>query len=439
MKDSPSNDDAEQRFLGCVFQDPRIMAQFAAIMPEDFRLEKNRSIWRAMQNLQKDGTDIIAHSVYYEIRKTMEFHSVFFDEEPNENSYIFQTAECMIGAAHAFETFMEPFLKASDLRKLIFAHQTAISEAHEPDADPNIVEARFMERASNISRRSISEDEHIADSAIEVLEGIKGRMQSGSPMGASTGFWDLDSLTGGLHPGELVVVGARTGMGKTSFAMSIAMHAAQAMPVKFFSLEMAKRQITPRALSFYSEVNLKRTLNAEIDEKDLQKQIAAAASLRELRLYMKFEANIKIQEICADCHAFAARHGKGLVVIDHLHYLRTSDKNPENRNIELGKITHALKELAKKLDIPILLLSQLNRVVDRATGSKKPRLSDLRDSGNIEQDADKVLFIHREGYYNINVHPSETDIIVAKNRSGPTGDVKLYFDTNTTKFKERQC
>jgi replicative DNA helicase len=296
-----------------------------------------------------------------------------------------------------------------------------------------------MERLAAIASKSArAKDEHMADIAENVLESIRERMLQGLPMGIPTGFCELDRMTGGLRSGELAITGARTGMGKTSFALDIALHAAREIPVKFFSLEMAKRQLAPRALSFFSRVSLKRTVNADITEAELLSHFEAVNKLRELNIYAEFEAGMSIGEICAETHAFCARRGKALIIIDHLHYLRTDGKNYENRNIELGKITHALKELAKKLDIPILLLSQLNRDIDRSgSKDKSPRLSDLRDSGNIEQDADTVWFIHRPGWYEgSGIDPAETDIIVAKNRSGPTGRVKLRFDLLTAKFMD---
>jgi replicative DNA helicase len=435
VKDLPRNTEAETAetwLLGGVFQDPKIMARFAdALQPADFFVDKNRLVWEAMQKLQNEDCPIDIVTVGSKLEKHWQFQNLFGD-----NDYLFGLMESVPSAANA-EWYIELISKASALRKLISAMQKTLGEAFNPAADADELIAKAMERIAEIASRSArAEDEHIADIAQEILDQIKIKKEQGVSMGEQTGFHELDDLTGGLRPGELVIIGARTGMGKTSFAIDIALHAAKKMPVKFFSLEMAKRQIAPRALSFFSQVNLKKTINASLNEDEFSLQCNAVKTLRELNLYMEFEANMSIGEICSEAHAFTARRGAGLIIIDHLHYLKTGgEKRYENRNIELGKITHALKELAKKLEIPIVLLSQLNREVDRASAKdKKPKLSDLRDSGNIEQDADMVWFIHRPGYYDTKIDLSETDLIIAKNRSGPTGEVKLHFDLNTTKF-----
>jgi len=434
-KEYPNETQSEIFLLGSVFQHPPAMARLSGMLnPKDFYLQKHRVIWTAMQKLQAENEEIDIPHVSNWLKKN---GSENFDSLFRKDDYLFELMESVPSAANA-EYFAELIYKSSVLRQLINTCAKTSSEAFTAAADADALLSSILEQITAIaSHSSHTEDEHISDIALEVLEQIKSHIGTGTPMGASTGFYELDKMTGGLRSGELVIVGARTGMGKTSFAIDIALHAAKTMPVKFFSLEMAKKQIAPRALSFFSRVSLKKTINANLDDLELRSQYAVIDKLRELCLYMEFEAGLSIGEICSSSHAFTARHGKGLILIDHLHYLKTGEKTNENRNIELGKITHSLKELAKKLDIPILLLSQLNRDIDRnASKDKMPRLSDLRDSGNIEQDADMVWFIHRPGYYDNSFDLSETKLKVAKNRSGPTGEIKLHFDTLTTKFSD---
>ncbi len=434
-RDYPNEVQSEMFLLGSVFQHPPVMARLSGMLnPQDFYGEKHRAVWTAMQKLHSANEEIDIPHVSNWLKKNS---SENFENLFGKDGYLFDLMESVSSPANA-DYFAELIYKSSILRRLINCCAKTSALAFDAGADADTLLSSILEQITAIaSHSSHTEDEHISAIALEVLETIKGHIGTGTPMGASTGFYELDKITGGLRSGELVIVGARTGMGKTSFAMDIALHAAKTMPVKFFSLEMAKKQIAPRALSFFSQVSLKRTINADIDESELHSQYAVIEKLRDLCLYMEFEAGLSIGEICSSSHAFTARHGKGLILIDHLHYLKTGEKANENRNIELGKITHSLKELAKKLDIPILLLSQLNRDIDRnAAKDKMPRLSDLRDSGNIEQDADMVWFIHRPGYYDNNSDPSETRVKVAKNRSGPTGEVKLHFDTTTTKFSD---
>jgi len=352
--------------------------------------------------------------------------------------YLFQLNESVPSASNA-DHYIDLISKASSLRKLIAASQKTIAEAFEAGADADETISSAIERLAGIASGSAcATDEHLADIAKRVLDHISNKMFEGMPMGASTAFEEVDRLTGGLRPGELIIVGARTGMGKTSFAMSVALHVAKTMPVKFFSLEVKEKQLAPRVLSFISQINMQRTLNAKISAVELQAQYQAVEELRNHNIYAEFKIS-SIEKIISESHAFTARRGKGLIVIDHLHFCKTSERNYENRNIELGKITRALKEMAGSLDVPVLLLSQLNRDIDRAPGKdKKPKLSDLRDSGNIEQDADMVWFIHRPGYYDADIDKSEAYLLVSKNRSGPTGEAKLYFDLNTTRFRDLQ-
>ena len=433
MTDLPRNLEAETWLLGGILNQPKAMAQHArSLLPVDFYDNKHKLIWRTFQELHNDGIPIDIGSVSARFEQTGRFDSLF-----GKNDYLFELAESVPSASHS-DYYVELIAKASALRKLISVLHKTLAEAFTPGAEADAVISSAMELISEIASGSAhAKDEHLADTAERVLRAIEERMRAGSAMGVPTGFCELDQLAGGLRSGELVIAGARTGMGKTSFALDIALRAAEKMPVKFFSLEMAEKQLAPRALSFFSRVNLKRTVNADITEAELLSHFEAAKELRKLNIYAEFGAGMSIGELCAETHAFCARHGAGLIVIDHLHYLKTDEKKYENRNIELGKITHSLKELAKKLDIPILLLSQLNRDIDRAGGrDKSPRLSDLRDSGNIEQDADTVWFIHRPGYYDSSIDPSETEIKIAKNRSGPTGKIRLHFDISAAKFTD---
>jgi len=431
MKDLPPNAEAEFWLLGCVFRDPRIMAQFAhALEPNDFLLEKHRLIWQAFQTLQKDGRSIDIVTVISEIEKSGKFKSAF----NGDNSYIYEACENSVPSAASADYYVELVAKASALRKLIAALQTTLKEAKESDAEAEVLASAAMDRITAINcRPDMSTITHIADIVEQALDDIKDRMIRGVPAGAGTGFNELDRLVGGMRPGELVILGGRPGMGKSSFALCIAMHAAKTMPVKFYSMEMDKRTMAPKVPCYINDINLQRTINANLTNDEMDSHYAVIEVLRGYNLHMEFKTSMKAQEICADAHAFTARYGKGLIVIDHLHFIKPDEKNYESKNIDIGKITHAMKDLAKRLEVPVLLLSQLNRALDRAT-TKKPRLSDLRDSGNIEQDADMVWFVHREGYYDTGKNPADTEIIVAKNRSGPTGTANQLFDPYTTKF-----
>jgi replicative DNA helicase len=426
----PRASEAELWLLGSVFSDPRIMARHAhALDPGDFYDEKNRLVWQAFQSLQREGRSIDIVTATAELERSGFYKSVF----GGKNDCLFEMQESVSSSACS-ESHVELIAKASALRKLISAAKEIISEAFSPGADADRLLAESMERISAISRSSCRpNEEHLADACLRFLTHVKGLKSKGASAGISTGFKELDRITGGMRPGELIITGAKTGAGKTAFALSVALNVASEAPVKLFSLEVSDKQLAPRALSPFNNINMQRILNANISEEELGINFKTAEELRRLNIYVEFKIR-SIEKIIAESYAFAAKHGKGLIVIDHLHFIKTSEKS-ENKNIELGKITRALKDLSKDLDVPVLLLSQLNRDNEKTPDkNKKPVLSHLRDSGNIEQDADMVWFIHKEQYYNPSLDPSDTDLIVAKNRSGPKGEVKLRFDTNTTRF-----
>jgi replicative DNA helicase len=430
MREEPRNAEAETWLLGGVFQYPNIMAQLAhALEPCDFYAEKNQLVWKAMQELQRDGRPIDVLTVGSLLKGYPAFQSIFGD-----NDYLFGLQESV--ASHAnVDYYAELIAKASALRKLIAALQKTLGEAYHPAADADALLATAMERIADIASKSASAgDEQLADVALRFLDMVRDRMEKGVPMGFQTGFYDLDRLTGGLRPGELVIVGARTGVGKTSFALSLALNVAKKTPVKFFSLEVDENQFSAKALSFFSMVNMQRTLNAKIEANELYCQYEARKELQARDFPIEFKI-AKIEKIVAESHAFCARHGGGLVIIDHLQFIDSSEKH-ENRNTELGRYTRALKKLAGDLKITVMVLSQLNREIERsAAKDKKPRLSDLRDSGNIEQDADMVWLLNRRGFYD-DTPLSEMELIVAKNRTGPTGLVKLHFDAATTRISD---
>jgi replicative DNA helicase len=428
----PHAADAELWLIGSVFSDPRIMARHAReLEPGDFYLEKHRLVWQAFQSLQRDGRDIDILSVAAELEKGGFYNSVFGGKKDD----LFDMQESTPSSACS-ESHADMIAKASALRKLISAAQKIIAEASSPAADADRLLAESIDRVSEIaSARCRSEGLHLADSALRFLNGAKEIMAKGKSAGISTGFAELDRITGGLRPGELTIAGAKTGMGKTSFALSAAMHAAKTVPVKFFSLEVSEKQLAPRTLSFLNKINMQRILNANLSEEELGRNFQTVEELRGFNFHVELKIR-SIEKIIAESHAFAAKRGAGLIVIDHLHFIKSKER-AENENVELGKITRALKDLSKDLDVPVLLLSQLNRDNEKTPNrNRKPRLSDLRGSGNIEQDADMVWFLHREGYYDPSLDPSDTDIIVAKNRSGPKGEAKLHFDTNTTRFSD---
>jgi replicative DNA helicase len=286
------------------------------------------------------------------------------------------------------------------------------------------------------------------DLAMEAIEQIEKIYENrGSITGLPTGFVEFDKMTMGLHPAEMIVIAARPSMGKTALAMNIAEHVAidAGKPVAVFSLEMSSQQLVQRLICSVARVNLQRTRDGFLSERDFPKLTTAASRLATAKLFIDDTPGLTITELRAKARRLASSHQIELVVIDYLQLLRsTSRRAQDNRQIEISEISAGIKSLAKELKIPIIVIAQLNRQPDtRAKEGGRPRLSDLRESGSIEQDADVVGLLVRPDYYQTDdddTKPSDTseaDLIIAKQRNGPTGDVALTFLKEFTRFENR--
>lgn len=290
-----------------------------------------------------------------------------------------------------------------------------------------------------------------ADMRTEVMKAIESietlYKNRGGLTGMPTGFKKLDEMTGGLRGSEMFVVAARPSMGKTAFAMNIAEHVAVNVgkPVGVFSLEMSSSQLVQRLLCSHARVNLKHVRDGFLSQHDVGKITKSAAILAKSNIYIDDTAGISILELRAKARRMRDRHGIELVVIDYLQLLRsTSKRGQDNRQIEISEISNGIKALAKELDIPIIVLAQLNRNPDSRTGASKgrPRMSDLRESGSIEQDADVVSLLVRSEVYEDDEEEKkekagEAELIIAKQRNGPIGDVPLTFLKEFTRFEDR--
>ena len=283
------------------------------------------------------------------------------------------------------------------------------------------------------------------DQVMEAIESIEKLYERrGAITGLPTGFKNLDQMTNGLHPAEMIVIAARPSMGKTAFAMNIAEHVAVTSkhPVAIFSLEMSSQQLVQRLLCSRARVNLGKVRDGFLSERDFPNLTAAASKLAESQIYIDDTAGLSILELRAKARRFKQMHDIQLIVIDYLQLLRsTSRRGQENRQIEIAEISSGVKALAKELKIPIIVLAQLNRNPEARAGGK-PRLSDLRESGSIEQDADLVGLLVRSEYYAEDEEQreetrGEAELIIAKQRNGPVGEVKLTFLKEYTRFEDR--
>ncbi len=286
------------------------------------------------------------------------------------------------------------------------------------------------------------------DQVMEAIEAIEKLWEKkGSLTGLATGFIELDKMTSGLHSSEMIVIAARPSMGKTAFAMNIVEHVAvnEKRPVAVFSLEMSSQQLVQRMLCSRARVNLKKARDGFLAEADFDRLTGAAAKLAEAEIYIDDTPGLTILELRAKARRLSAQHKIEMIVIDYLQLLRsTSRRGQENRQIEISEISAGIKGLAKELKIPIIVAAQLNRNPENRTGDSKgrPRLSDLRESGSIEQDADLVGLLVRQEYYadteeERDENEGKAELIIAKQRNGPTGDVPLTFRKEFTRFEDR--
>jgi len=253
--------------------------------------------------------------------------------------------------------------------------------------------------------------------------------------GIPTGFADLDQMTGGLQNADLIVVAARPSVGKTAFALNMALNITTKykIPVAIFSLEMSKEQLAQRMLCSEAEVNAQKLKTANLSDTGWKKLTRALGRLSEAPVYIDDSASMTATEIRAKARRLKIERGLGVVIVDYMQLMR-GRLRVENRTQEISEIARSLKTLARELDVPVIAISQLSRAVEQRT-DRIPRLSDLRESGEIEQTADVVIFIHREDYYNPQSEKGNiAEIIIAKQRNGPTGDVELYFSRECTRF-----
>jgi replicative DNA helicase len=322
-------------------------------------------------------------------------------------------------------------------RSTIAACNEILKQAYTPGMDVQELVEMAERRLFAIIQDRISGEASPVGEVIDETFKIIDALQSGKMTGFQTGFTDLDEAIGGLHPSELVIVAARPSMGKTTFVLNIAQHVCidQGYPAVMFSMEMAKEQIVLNMLCSRAKVNSHKVRRGFVEDKELANLTRAAGDIQQSGFFIDDSPGVSISEMRAKCRRLKVRHDIQLVLIDYIQLMEGSSRRAdENRQQELSEISRGLKTIARELDVPVIALSQLSRAAEAREGHK-PRMSDLRESGAIEQDADLVALLYREDYYFPDRRPNETDIIIAKQRNGPTGTVTLTFIKEFMKFQ----
>ena len=432
VKIPPHDIEAEQAILGSMltYQDAVVDA-IEVLKPEDFYREDNKYIYEAMTGLYSRSEPIDIITVKDELTSMQKFESVGGIE------YLATLPDKVPLVANA-DKYIKIVEEKSILRKLIKAAGEIQSYGYEQGEEiDNIIDQSEKKIFDIMQGKNQKGYTPIKDVLVETFAELEKLYNQKEPItGIPTGFADLDSITAGLHNSDLILVAARPAMGKSAFALNIATHAAinNKTPVIVFNLEMPKSQLVSRMLCSEAMVDSKKIRTGKIDEEDWIKLATALGPLSEAPIYIDDTPDISMPEIRARCRRLKLEKGIGLIVIDYLQLITGSGKKNASREQEISEISRSLKILAKELDVPVIALSQLSRAAE-ARQDHRPMLSDLRESGAIEQDADIVMFIYRDDYYNpASEKQKVAEIILAKHRAGSTGTVELAWMGNFTKF-----
>jgi replicative DNA helicase len=435
----PFDLEAEMGVLGSVLILPEVLDEVAMLVrPDDFYDDANRKLYATLREMHDDGEKIDVTLLVSRLKRQEQYDAI------GGPAYLGRLSQAVPNAAHAVY-YGQIVAEKATYRKLIESSTEILSDAYEQTQEARDLVSQaeqkifaIMDGRSSNSVSSISDVLHNAMDRIDAR--LAGEHIDG---GVETGFVDFDDMTGGLHNSELIILAARPSMGKTALAMNIAQHAAIEVhaPVLFISLEMSAIELADRMLCSLAKVNGHRLRNGTIGNDDRIRLGQKANEISQSPLYVDDSPSRTVSEIAAAARRIKRRHqgSIGLIVIDYLQLIEP-DNPRDPRQEQVAKIARRLKGMARELDVPVLCLSQLNR---QAEDSKdhRPRLSHLRESGAIEQDADVVMFVHREEYYHRgedrDQYAGQAEIIIAKQRNGPVGEVELVWEKDYTRFHNK--
>nr|MBO2500467.1 replicative DNA helicase [Acidimicrobiia bacterium] len=427
----PHSREAEESLLGAVLLSPDAANDVMdRVHPEDFYVPAHQSIFEAMRRLYDNNQAIDAVTLAEELRRTGELEKV------GGVPYLTRLVD-VVPVTSNIDHYADIVEENARRRELIRAGAAITNIAFDLDEEIHTVMDRAEQSVLSVAERRASQSMiEVGPLFAEVLERIEQLEQQGSEVtGLATGFRDLDKKLAGLQPANLVIIAARPAMGKSALTMNIATNVAlQQKPVALFSLEMSKEEIVQRILASVGRVDSMKLRSGQLGPL-WQRVVDAASRMYQAPIYIDDSPIVTVTDIRAKCRRLKRKKGLALVIVDYLQLMQGTAR--ENRQQEIAEISRSLKNLARELDVPVIGLSQLNRSLE-AREDKRPRLSDLRESGSLEQDADVVMFIYRHEYY----HPEDqenkglAEIIIAKHRSGSTGTVKMTFLPEFTRFAD---
>ncbi|MGB7218420.1 MAG: replicative DNA helicase [Vicinamibacterales bacterium] len=431
----PHNLEAERSVLGAILLHNDAFNLAAEVIDSrDFFRDAHRRIFDKMVALVERGDPIDLVTLKEELGRSSELDQV------GGPAYIAALVDGVPRSTNV-EHYARIIKEKSTLRHLIYSANKIVSEAYGAEEEADVIldsaERAIFEIADDKIREGFVSIAHLAQSSLETIEKLHARKELIT--GVPTGFIELDEMTSGLQASDLVIIAARPSMGKTSLVLNIAQHVGTktGMTVGVFSLEMSKEQLFLRMLTAEARIDAHRLRGGFLGERDWGRLSTAIGTLSETKIFIDDTPSIGVLEMRAKCRRLAAEHGLHLVIVDYIQLMQGRGRF-ENRTLELGAISRSLKGLAKELRVPVVVLSQLSRAPE-SRSDHRPQLSDLRESGALEQDADVVVFIYREDLYADKSQPAENqgvaELIIGKQRNGPTGVVKLAFIREYTRFE----
>ena len=433
LKRIPSNIEAERSVLGGIFLKPDVFGDIIGFLtPEDFYKNAHGMIYEAMRDIYNTGTKIDAVVVANRLKKNEEFDELVGDQ------LLYDIVTGVPTAANVLE-YAKIVKEKSTLRKLGDVGTKIVELAYEGYEEVDNILDKAEGLIFKISENADSKDlvslkDVIADEFVRLEKVYQNK---GIATGISSGYSDFDQMTSGFHESDLVILAARPAMGKTAFALNIALNAAMksSKAVLLFSLEMSSSQLLQRLLAIEAGIGLQKIRNGFLDPDDWGKLGLASMKLSNSEINIADLPNVNVLEIRAIARRLNAAGKLDMIIIDYLQLIRGSSSKGDNRQQEISEISRALKGIARELDVPVIALSQLSRAPEMRA-DRRPMLSDLRESGAIEQDADMVIFLYRDDYYNEESEDKGiTEVIIGKQRNGPVGTVKLRYFHEYTKFE----
>ncbi|MGE4588490.1 MAG: replicative DNA helicase [Acidaminococcaceae bacterium] len=429
----PQNIEAEQAVLGAMMIDKEAISKATEILREnDFYRQDHRAVYQVIVDLFSKNQAVDMVTVTEALKREGKL------EDVGGIQFITYLANAVPTAANI--TYHAKIVEEKSLLRQLISVSTQIAgSGYEGTEDVNTLLDNAERMILGVSERKISRDfapiKEVVMSAVDRIDELYNK--KGGITGIATGFIDFDRLTSGLQPSDLILIAARPSMGKTALVLNMAQNVAirEKKAVAFFSLEMSKEQLVQRMLCAEASIDSSRLRIGELEDNDWEKLIWAADSLSQADIFIDDTPGITVMEMRAKARRLKVEHNLQLIVIDYLQLMQGSGKKSgENRQQELSDISRSLKALARELNVPVIALSQLSRSVE-SRQVKRPMLSDLRESGALEQDADLVAFLYREDYYDKETENKNiTELIIAKHRNGPVDTVKLFFHKQYTRF-----